>query len=64
MTSAATSMSRTAIQVRPVDERTMFLAASAMTATRVSTSRYFSRGDANSCPKMTTFWAEITPDEE
>ena len=37
MTSAATSMSRTAIQRRPVFERAMFFAASARTETIVST---------------------------
>ena len=37
MTSAATSMSRTAIQARPVFERAMFFAASASTDTTPST---------------------------
>src|SRR5574343_1167124 len=64
ITEAATSMSRTAIQARPVDERTMFLAASAITTTMESTSRYFSTGVFSSCPKMISFWVEITPDDE
>ena len=44
ITSAATSMSRTAIHERPVLLRAMFLAASAITATIASTSRYFDCG--------------------
>ncbi len=42
-TSAATSMSRTAIQPRPMLPRAMFLASSASTATIASTTQYFSR---------------------
>ena len=47
MTSAATSMSRMAIHCRPMLLRTMFLAASAITVTIVSTSRYFAFGVLN-----------------
>ena len=44
MTSAATSMSRTAIQERPTLLRARFFAASAITQTIASTSRYFDAG--------------------
>ena len=57
-------MSRTAIQARPVDERTMFLAASAMTTTIASTSKYLLTGVLKAKPRISMFCAEITPDEE
>ena len=47
ITSAATSMSRTAIHERPTLPRAMFFAASAITATIDSTSRYFAAGVVN-----------------
>ena len=47
MTSAATSMSRTAIQDRPAFPRAMFFAASAITVTIDSTSRYLAVGVVN-----------------
>src|SRR6218665_1670537 len=56
-------MSRTAIQARPVEERTRFLASSAITQTMPSTNRYFRTGELMSIPKKTTFCALMTPDE-
>jgi hypothetical protein len=47
ITSAATSMSRTAIHERPALPRAMFLAASASTATIDSTSRYLAAASVN-----------------
>ena len=61
ITSAATSMSRTAIQPRPTLPRAMFLASSASTATITSTTQYFSRGLAKLWPNITIFWAVMTP---
>ena len=63
ITSAATSMSRTAIQQRPIFDRTMFLASSASTATMESTSRYLDTGVSKSTPRICIFCAVITPDE-
>ena len=48
MTEAATSMSRTAMNARPVSLRIRFFAASAMNATMPSVSRYFCAGETNS----------------
>ena len=47
ITSAATSMSRTAIHDRPMLLRAMFFAASAITHDDHSTSRYFDAGVLN-----------------
>ncbi len=47
MISAAMSMSRIAIQDRPIRLRTMFLAARASTATRTRANRYFTSGNAS-----------------
>ena len=48
ITSAATSISRTAIHERPTLERTMFLASSAITETIASTNKYLDAGELNS----------------
>ena len=64
ITSAATSMSRTAIQARPVELRTRFFAASASSATIVSVIMYFSTGVSNAMPKMCIVCAVMTPELE
>ncbi len=63
ITSAATSMSRTAIHARPMLLRTMFLAPSAITTTIVRTSRYFSTALSKVTPRIVICWAVMTPDE-
>ena len=64
ITSAATSISRTAIQRRPVVLRTRFLATSASTTTTPSVSKYFDTGVLNTKPRISTSCAEITPELE
>ena len=62
ITSAATSMSRTAIHERPTFPRAMFLAASAITVTIDKTRIYLAAGVMNGYPRITTCCAVITPD--
>ncbi|MNL24067.1 hypothetical protein D3C87_1454900 [compost metagenome] len=56
-------MSRTAIQARPVAERTRFLATNASTVTKASTNRYLRTGVSMAKPKRSSRCAVITPDE-
>ncbi len=57
-------MSRTAIQARPVALRTMFLAASASSATVVSVTRYLAAGVSRATPNIRIFCAVMTPELE
>ena len=63
ITEAATSMSRTAMKARPVSLRIRFLAASAITTTMPSVSRYFRSGVLNGKPRIAICWAVTTPEE-
>ncbi len=64
ITSAATSMSRIAIQLRPMCPRTRFLAASVSTTAIVSTNRYRSRGDSIVQPNISIGAVDTEPDGE
>ena len=63
ITSAATSISLTAIHARPVEDRTKFLPSRANPATMKSTSKYLEIGVSNAKPKIVRVCALITPDE-
>ena len=57
-------MSRTAIQARPMELRTMFFAANASRATSDTTSRYFISGVSKEIPRISIFCAVMTPELE
>ncbi|MNV59022.1 hypothetical protein D3C71_1514220 [compost metagenome] len=64
ITEAATSMSRIAIQLRPVALRTRFLASRPSTHSRPRHSRYFSAGVSMAQPPIDSWPALTEPDEE
>ena len=62
ITAAATSMSRTAMNARPVSLRIRFFASSAITATTDSVKRYLRAGVSKAKPRITICCAVITPE--
>ena len=62
MDSAAISMSRTAIQFRPVLPRAMFIASSVRTVTTTTTTKNISMGEVKEWPKMTISCAVMMPE--
>ena len=64
ITSAATSMSRTAIHERPVRVRERFFATSASSSTMASTRRYRRAGVSIGTPAITIRCAVMTPELE
>ena len=62
MISAAMSISRIAIQPRPICERTRFFVARASTETMISVSMYFETAVSMAKPKISIGGAEITPE--
>jgi hypothetical protein len=63
ITEAATSMSRTAMNARPVSLRIRFFASSAIAATTPRVKRYLRPGVSNGTPRITMFCAVTTPEE-